>query len=85
MEVPVALGRVVLGLVALALALALAERLRVVGLRVGQQPVVRAAIRLRRVPPGKTTAAWRCRARVSRPASRPGPRACHLKFHAPID
>jgi hypothetical protein len=100
MGVPVALGRVVLGPVALT------ERPRVLAVRPGQQPAVRlvvaqvrlaaawataravelrVALRLRRAPAGKTTAGLRCRARASRAASRPGRRACHLKFHAPID
>ena len=101
MGVPVALGRVVLGQVALAPA----GRVRVLERRVGQQLVARlvaarvrpppvrvvwavqprAALRLRRVPAAKTTAGLQWRARASRAASRPGPRDCHLKFHAPID
>jgi hypothetical protein len=109
---PVALGRVVLGRVAQERALARAERLRVLGGRVGHLPAVRpapvarlvlaqawlgavratvravqprAALRLHRVPAGKTTAGLRCRARDSLAASSLVPRACPPKFHAPID
>ena len=87
MEVPVVLGRVVLGLVAQEQALARAERLRVLGGRVGHLLAVRlvAALRLRRAPAAKTTAGLRCRARDSWAASRPGPHACHLIFLALID
>lgn len=53
--------------------------------RVVRAVQLRAVLRLRRVPVGKTTAGLRCRARASRAASRPGRRAWHLKFHAPID